>query len=382
MLVRLRVVLTGAMAVPTGGDNAGSGKIQTKRAHRVYVTRSKLKVRRCKELASDLVSELKAGARVHILEEATLADGTSRSCLALEGEKAAYGWVSSMVDGKSNLDAEDEPADGGADTTGPPPPDAAPPERNVAVGNVLLRGSRSKEMQTLTAQLLPAAQLQAIVLDHMRQAEGIEARLSTAARERSEHGVLDLRIGYALQETVTERKVSIAECMKRMDKNQDSQFSKNEFRTLVRAPINSAVNFGLGVELDASAVDQFFDIFVAEGNGATVVGKHRMMTVLKALRARAVEHSRSSATLTALASEARRKGERAQQMVTETVQMEAQLALTRDRWEASLAIDAKVGLAMVCAPAAWCRSHRRHACVHQRIRPRRPTSHTLLLRAL
>ena len=57
------------------------------------------------ELDSDHSGEVRAGTRVHILEQRMLADSTSRSRLVLEGERTALGWVStvSKTDGQSNL---------------------------------------------------------------------------------------------------------------------------------------------------------------------------------------------------------------------------------------------------------------------------------------
>lgn len=71
----------------------------------VFAVRTSLKVRAGAELDSDHSGEVRAGTRVHILEQRLLADSTSRTRLVLEGERTALGWVStvSKTDGQSNL---------------------------------------------------------------------------------------------------------------------------------------------------------------------------------------------------------------------------------------------------------------------------------------
>ena len=70
----------------------------------VMTNRNNLKLRKAAELESEVVGELKAGTRVHILQQKTLPvsrlsasgashSGVSRSCLALEGQTEMLGWV-------------------------------------------------------------------------------------------------------------------------------------------------------------------------------------------------------------------------------------------------------------------------------------------------
>jgi vacuolar protein 8 len=72
----------------------------------VYTVRNKLKMRADAELNSDQAGEVRAGTRVHILEQQILADGTVRARLALEGQTAALGWVSTVnkADGQNTLE--------------------------------------------------------------------------------------------------------------------------------------------------------------------------------------------------------------------------------------------------------------------------------------
>jgi hypothetical protein len=72
----------------------------------VYTVRNKLKMRADAELNSDQAGEVRAGTRVHILEQRILADGTVRARLALEGQTAALGWASTVnkADGQNTLE--------------------------------------------------------------------------------------------------------------------------------------------------------------------------------------------------------------------------------------------------------------------------------------
>ena len=72
----------------------------------VFTVRNKLKMRADAELNSDQAGEVRAATRVHILEQRTLADGTVRARLALEGQTAALGWVSTVnkADGQNTLE--------------------------------------------------------------------------------------------------------------------------------------------------------------------------------------------------------------------------------------------------------------------------------------
>ena len=71
----------------------------------VYAARARLKRRSGAELSSDLMGdgEVRGGTRVHVLETQRLADGTERSCLALEGHEDVFGWVSTYLSGEANL---------------------------------------------------------------------------------------------------------------------------------------------------------------------------------------------------------------------------------------------------------------------------------------
>jgi vacuolar protein 8 len=72
----------------------------------VFTVRNKLKMRTDAELNSDQAGEVRAGTRVHILEQRILADGTVRARLALEGQTAALGWASTVnkADGQNTLE--------------------------------------------------------------------------------------------------------------------------------------------------------------------------------------------------------------------------------------------------------------------------------------
>jgi len=72
----------------------------------VFTVRNKLKMRADAELNSDQAGEVRAGTRVHILEQRILADGTVRARLALEGQTAALGWASTVnkADGQNTLE--------------------------------------------------------------------------------------------------------------------------------------------------------------------------------------------------------------------------------------------------------------------------------------
>ena len=76
-------------AAPTGGS---------------LVTRSKLKLRAGAPLDSPDAGDVKAGTRVRVMARETLADGTQRARIALEGEKTSLGWVSCLSrEGLPNL---------------------------------------------------------------------------------------------------------------------------------------------------------------------------------------------------------------------------------------------------------------------------------------
>ena len=64
--------------------------------HEVIASKPPL-VRSGCELHSDKVGELAAGARVHVLERRTLADGTQRACIALPGQGVIHGWLTSTT---------------------------------------------------------------------------------------------------------------------------------------------------------------------------------------------------------------------------------------------------------------------------------------------
>ena len=207
----------------------------------------------------------------------------------------------------------------------------APRPFDRPVGNSLLHGSKQKELHALVGELQPAEHFRVLLQEFLDQAGAVEQKAKMCGPEYADLGI---QIGYALNDMVSERAISIAECMKRMDKNQDGQFSKNEFRTGVRAPINSAVNFGLGVAVDNAALDDYFESVVAEGSGATTVGRSRMMALLKNLRSSALSNIKEIERLKAAAGEQRVRAERAQRMLSDTGACEQELIQLRAKWEA------------------------------------------------
>lgn len=309
--------------------------------------------------------KIKAGERVTVLAERDLVDGTKRGQIAhADSADVPLGWVTLVSrDGMYNIEGykfeQDEPIEAAGAPAPEPAPAAAPAAapitsaggssssssakagRTMAVGKILLAGSR-KELTELIEKLQPSPELFAFVRQHESMAEFVEEKLAESSPERAP---LPLQVGYALIEMVGDRKVSIAECSKRMDKNQDGSCSKSDFRSSMRAPVTSAISFGLGVDVDAPALDAFFE--VTFGRGEIAVTRARMTTALKVLKANAQATVKDRAELTAKAAEHRRRAERAKEVVAATQAVEAELIRVRSKWELSMAADAKVGLAMI-----------------------------------
>lgn len=223
---------------------------------------------------------------------------------------------------------------------------AAGPKVNFdrPIGNTLLHGDSQKALQDVIAQLQPASFYRMFVSEGKELAESLEERAKVTG-----NNTLDLshQIGMALNDMVEKRGISIVECMKKWDKNQDGQFSKNEFRTGVRAPINSSVNFGLGVECETHAIDEYFDRMVANGKGGLSVNRQRMTVLLKELMAGAQNKFKEDEQLTAQVAEHHERATSAQQMVEQTELAEAELRRLRSKWDEQCPVEAKVGIAMV-----------------------------------
>lgn len=76
----------------------------------VFILRTGLRLRSGMELTSELAGDggIRAGARVHVLESATLDDCTERRCLSYEGHDEPLGWVTAFANGEPNLLTEAE----------------------------------------------------------------------------------------------------------------------------------------------------------------------------------------------------------------------------------------------------------------------------------
>lgn len=207
------------------------------------------------------------------------------------------------------------------------------------IGNVLIQGSYAAELNAVVASLKPSTTYADLMQEQFDHAADVDAM---ACSHEPDLAVL---IGLAINDMIVERGISLQECMRRWDKNQDGQFSKNEFRAGVRAPINSAVNFGLGVVADVSALDTFFEETVAEDK-TLLVTRSRMLTVLKKLHASALAKKNFRSELTAKATELRRRGERAKEIMELTMQGEYELAGIQ-RWEGSASTEARVAIEVV-----------------------------------
>lgn len=113
------------------------------------------------------------------------------------------------------------------------PPSRQPRGFDRPIGNSLLRGTMDKELDDIQSQLEPSTKLQALIDEFLSQAEQAEE-----AAKGPQKVPLGQRIGFSLNEMV-KHGTSIAECLKKWDKNEDGTFSKAEYAHLA-APCNTS----------------------------------------------------------------------------------------------------------------------------------------------
>lgn len=206
------------------------------------------------------------------------------------------------------------------------------------VGNMILHGDRKNSLQTLEGALEPSQSLHMVAKRFFTRAQAL--RMEAAALVESPE--LGLRIGITVNELVAGQGVSVEEMPLRLDKSKDGSISKTEFRSGIRSSPASKITWGLGVQADASAIDEFFEKTVLESSGRSNVTNNRLTHILKRLQAQATAALRQQADLNESAAQMQQQGERVIQLVQATKEAEDALHRVRHDHENS-PLDAKIG---------------------------------------